>query len=90
LQTRRTTHSIRNRALRPAPLPPCAAAAHKRDLEDLQEEIAGLREERNRYRRSVSEAAQVQRKLGAPRQLRRHALEFADEVFPMEQVCGIS
>jgi sigma-B regulation protein RsbU (phosphoserine phosphatase) len=55
---------------------------------ELEEQVALLREERNRHRRSINEAAQVQRKLSAPRQLRRNGLQVAGEVFPVEQVCG--
>jgi serine phosphatase RsbU (regulator of sigma subunit) len=54
----------------------------------LEEQIALLKDERMRNRRLLNEAAQVQRKLSAPRLLRRDNLEVAAEVFPVESVCG--
>jgi phosphoserine phosphatase RsbU/P len=80
------SRKIRARGSKPHANPAVERLACEAD--ERVEEIAVLREERNRYRRSVGEAAQVQRKMGAPRQLSRNVLQFAGEVFPVEQVCG--
>jgi serine phosphatase RsbU (regulator of sigma subunit) len=66
---------------------PAEALLGKRNR-DLEEQIALLKEERLRHRRSLNEAAQVQRKLIAPRLLRLGPFEVASEVFPVEPICG--
>jgi serine phosphatase RsbU (regulator of sigma subunit) len=84
--TKRGNHKMS--ACRTSPRATALAESLQVRNRELEEQIAVLRDERARHRRSVSEAAQVQRKLSAPRQLRRNSFEVAGEVFAVEQVCG--
>lgn len=54
----------------------------------LEEEVAGLIRERDALQRSLSDAAQVQRRLTGPRFLRRGEIEIAGESFATQQVTG--
>jgi serine phosphatase RsbU (regulator of sigma subunit) len=54
----------------------------------LEEEIAGLSRQRDALQRSLSDAAQVQRKLTGPRFLRRGEFEIAGESFATQHVTG--
>jgi sigma-B regulation protein RsbU (phosphoserine phosphatase) len=53
-----------------------------------QEEVAALRREQKQLHGALFEAAQVQRKLCAPRELHRGALEIAGEMFPVRHLSG--
>lgn len=61
------------------------AAARERVLED---ELATLLREHDDLRRSMYEAAQVQRKLCGPRLIRRQPFEIASELFPVHHLSG--
>ena len=54
----------------------------------LEQKMAELRTERDGLQRLIFEGAQVQRKLTAPRYLRRGEFEIAGEIFPVRQVSG--
>ncbi len=53
-----------------------------------REELAALRLEQKELHQAISEAAQVQRKLCAPRELRRGEFEIAGEMFPARHLSG--
>ncbi len=54
----------------------------------LEDQLAGLKREHDDLRRSMYEAAQVQRKLCGPRHLRAGSYEFASEIFPVRHLSG--
>ena len=54
----------------------------------LEEEMAQLRREHDKLRRTVYEAAQMQRRLCGSRQLRRGAFTLTSELFPVRHVSG--
>jgi sigma-B regulation protein RsbU (phosphoserine phosphatase) len=54
----------------------------------LKEEIAALRREQKEFRDALFSAAQVHRKLCAPRELRRGAFEMAGEMFAVRHLSG--
>ncbi len=54
----------------------------------LEEEVASLARQRDTLQRTLSDAAQVQRKLTGPRYLRRGEFEIAGESFATQQVTG--
>jgi serine phosphatase RsbU (regulator of sigma subunit) len=54
----------------------------------LEEQLAILRQEHDDLRRTMYEAAQVQRKLCGPRLLRRESFEIASEIFPVRHLSG--
>ncbi len=54
----------------------------------LQFELADAVSERDELRRTMFEAAQMQRRLCGPRRLRRGDFEFASELFPARHVSG--
>ena len=51
-------------------------------------ELSELRHQRDELRRTVFEAAQMQRRLCGPRYLRRGSYTLAGELFPVQQVSG--
>jgi len=57
-------------------------------LQDLQAEVAELRRTQAAIYRSFFEAAQVQRRLCAPRELRLGDFEIAGEIFPVRHLSG--
>ncbi len=65
-----------------------SAADLARRNHSLEEQFAGLRREHDDLRRTLFEAAQVQRRLCGPRQLRREPFEIATEIFPVRDLCG--
>jgi len=69
-----------------------ASPAHKPTLlhhnQALEAELTTLRSERDTLARAVAEAAQVQRKLSAPRHFRHADFDIAGEIFPVHQVSG--
>lgn len=54
----------------------------------LQEQLHDLRREHDDLRRTLFEAAQVQRKLCGPRQLSRGTFEISAEIFPVRDLSG--
>jgi serine phosphatase RsbU (regulator of sigma subunit) len=54
----------------------------------LKEQLASLKREHDDLRRAMYEAAQVQRRLCGPRQLRVGPYEFASEIFPVRHLSG--
>ena len=54
----------------------------------LEDQLATLRREHDDLRRTMYEAAQVQRKLCGPRLLRRESFEIASEIFPVRHLSG--
>ena len=57
------------------------------EVRALEEELAILRREQSKLHRGIFEAAQIQRRLCAPRQFRSGEFEVAGEIFP---VCHLS
>jgi len=55
---------------------------------DLERQLDALRQEREQLDRAVFDAAQVQRRLMAPRQRRREQFEIAGEIFPWRRISG--
>ncbi len=54
----------------------------------LEEQLTALQRERDELHQALFQAAQVQRKLCAPRQLRRGRFEIASEIFPVRYISG--
>src|SRR5256885_2314657 len=54
----------------------------------LEEELAALRHEQSKLYRGIFEAAQIQRRLCAPRQFRSGEFEVAGEIFPVRHLSG--
>jgi serine phosphatase RsbU (regulator of sigma subunit) len=54
----------------------------------LEEQLATLQREHDSLRRTMYEAAQVQRKLCGPRLVRHQAFEIASEIFPVRHLSG--
>jgi sigma-B regulation protein RsbU (phosphoserine phosphatase) len=54
----------------------------------LEEELAALRSERSKLYRGIFEAAQIQRRLCAPRQFSSGEFEVAGEIFPVRHLSG--
>jgi sigma-B regulation protein RsbU (phosphoserine phosphatase) len=57
-------------------------------MQFLTDEIAGVRRDHAKLQQAVFEAAQVQRKLCAPRELNRGEFEVAGEIFPVRHLSG--
>lgn len=53
-----------------------------------EEQLAALHREHDELRQALFAAAQVQRKLCAPRELRRGRFEIASEIFPVRDISG--
>ena len=58
------------------------------DFAALQEELGALRQEHAKLRQAIFEAAQVQRRLCAPRELTWGEFEIAGEIFPVRHLSG--
>ena len=54
----------------------------------LEEELAVLRREQSKLYRGIFEAAQIQRRLCAPRQFSSGEFEVAGEIFPVRHLSG--
>jgi serine phosphatase RsbU (regulator of sigma subunit) len=67
---------------------PIAQAAARPRHRTLQDELANVKREHDDLRRVMYEAAQVQRRLCGPRQLRAGSYEFASEIFPVRHLSG--
>src|SRR5512141_2395618 len=61
---------------------------HAANLEDVELRIAALERERREFQEELFEAAQVQRRLSAPRQLQLGPFDIASEVFPVRYLAG--
>jgi sigma-B regulation protein RsbU (phosphoserine phosphatase) len=57
-------------------------------VREMEAELAALRREQKELQQAIFEAAQVQRKLCAPRTLRRGEFEMAGEIFPVRHLSG--
>ncbi len=81
-----------SKANRPAPLlgpvvaPPRVTASEERQR--LEEKVAALEQEQRRLHRALFDAAEVQRRLSPPRQLRVGRFEVASEMFPLSYLSG--
>ena len=64
------------------------AEEYKARIGALEEELAGLRREQASIHRSFFEAAQIQRRLCAPRQFQSREFEVAGEIFPVRHLSG--
>jgi serine phosphatase RsbU (regulator of sigma subunit) len=58
------------------------------DAAALHEELTALRHEHSKLRQAIFEAAQVQRRLCAPRELAWGEFEIAGEIFPVRHLSG--
>jgi phosphoserine phosphatase RsbU/P len=58
------------------------------EVRALEEELALLRLEQSKLHRSIFEAAQIQRRLCAPRQFSSGEFEVAGEIFPVRHLSG--
>jgi serine phosphatase RsbU (regulator of sigma subunit) len=59
-----------------------------REVQTLQKELQSLRSEQLKLQQAIFEAAQIQRKLCAPRELQWGEFEIAGEIFPVRHLCG--
>ena len=78
-------------AKEPAAVPGAnSASGHDRSEEfrAVQEELAAVRREQARLHQAIFEAAQVQRRLCAPRELSVGEFEIAGEIFPVRHLSG--
>ena len=57
-------------------------------LESLTDEVLALRREQTRLQQAIFEAAQVQRRLCAPREMTWGEFEIAGEIFPVRHLSG--
>jgi serine phosphatase RsbU (regulator of sigma subunit) len=64
------------------------SAATSEQMQFLSDEIAGVRRDYAKLQQAVFEAAQVQRRLCAPRELNRGEFEIAGEIFPVRHLSG--
>jgi sigma-B regulation protein RsbU (phosphoserine phosphatase) len=89
-----TLQTIRIRQVETALLPQSGNSVRNRTSElarqkqSLEAQMADHRREHDELRRTLFEAAQVQRKLCGPRQLRRESFEVAAELFPVRHLSG--
>jgi serine phosphatase RsbU (regulator of sigma subunit) len=58
------------------------------EVRELKEEMAALRREQGKLRQAVFEAAQIQRRICAPREYSRGEFEIAGEIFPVRDLSG--
>ncbi len=70
-----------------APFRAAEASAEER-ARVLEERLSSLEREHNELRQAIFAAAQLQRKLCAPRQVRRGKFEIASEIFPVRYLSG--
>jgi sigma-B regulation protein RsbU (phosphoserine phosphatase) len=54
----------------------------------LAEQLSALRKDHDALQQMLFEAAQMQRRLCGPRQIRRGSFEISGEIFPVQHVCG--
>ena len=68
--------------------PAAGESIREDELRALKEEVAALRMEQAKLQRGVYEAAQVQRRLCAPRQFASGEFEVSGEIFPVRYLSG--
>lgn len=61
---------------------------HPEEIRALKEELATIRHEQSKLYRGILEAAQIQRRLCAPRQFSSGHFEVAGEIFPVRHLSG--
>src|ERR1043166_4109576 len=64
------------------------AQEYREKIRTLEEELAAMRREQSSIQRSFFEAAQIQRRLCAPRQFHSAEFEVAGEIFPVRHLSG--
>jgi sigma-B regulation protein RsbU (phosphoserine phosphatase) len=64
------------------------AREYREKIRALEEELSALRREQSSMQRSFFEAAQIQRRLCAPRQFHSPEFEVAGEIFPVRHLSG--
>lgn len=84
--TRRITNSKTSRGIA-AQVAPVPATVVTR-LQAREDELGALRREKQQIQEALSQAAQIQRKLCAPREMRRGAFEIAGEMFAVRHLSG--
>lgn len=67
---------------------PFCAEKHRERIRALEEELTVLRREQASIQRSFFEAAQIQRRLCAPRQFHSCGFDVAGEIFPVRHLSG--
>src|SRR5512134_2719 len=72
--------------LGPVVMPHRALAPDERQR--LEDKVAALEQEHRRLHRALFDAAEVQRRLSPPRQLRVGRFEVASEMFPLSYLSG--
>jgi sigma-B regulation protein RsbU (phosphoserine phosphatase) len=70
------------------PAVPGRAEEYRKQVRALEEELAGIRREQASVQCSFFEAAQIQRRLCAPRQYESPEFEVAGEIFPVRHLTG--
>lgn len=58
------------------------------EVRELKEELAALRREQGKLRQAIFEAAQIQRRICAPRECSKGEFEIAGEIFPVRHLSG--
>lgn len=64
------------------------AEEYREKIRALEDELTAMRREQSGIQRSFFEAAQIQRRLCAPRQLHSSEFEVAGEIFPVRHLSG--
>jgi len=64
------------------------AQEYREKIRTFEEELAAMRREQSSIQRSFFEAAQIQRRLCAPRQFHSAEFEVAGEIFPVRHLSG--
>jgi sigma-B regulation protein RsbU (phosphoserine phosphatase) len=64
------------------------AKEYRERIRALEEELSAIRREQSSIHRSFFEAAQIQRRLCAPRQFHSREFEVAGEIFPVRHLSG--
>src|SRR5882762_6245877 len=72
----------------PAPAPAPAATGFTESARSLRDELDSVRREHARLQQAIYEAAQIQRRLCAPRELAWGEFEIAGEIFPVRHLSG--
>jgi sigma-B regulation protein RsbU (phosphoserine phosphatase) len=67
---------------------PEGAQEYREKIRALEDELTALRREQSSIQRSFFEAAQIQRRLCAPRQFHSGEFEVAGEIFPVRHLSG--
>jgi sigma-B regulation protein RsbU (phosphoserine phosphatase) len=70
------------------PLSTSAQELPAENILSVKQDLVGLRREHGKLQQAIYEAAQVQRRLCAPRELLWKDFEIAGEIFPVRHLCG--